>query len=121
MALTSSQSQLSADVAMTTANTFYDGPSLSLAAGTWLLHSVIQVGGGIGTDDFTCKLWDGTTVYASSQTSGAVGFELGLAMTALVTLTGTTTLKVSVTCTNPSKTLRKACINNGAGNNVKIA
>ena len=36
-ALTYLKAQLSADVAMTTASTTYDGPSLSLVAGTWLL------------------------------------------------------------------------------------
>jgi hypothetical protein len=103
---------------MTTANTFYDGPSLSLAAGTWLLHSTITLGGGTGIDDFTSKLWDGTSVYASTQTSQSIGFENSHSLTAIVTLSGTTTVKVSATCTVGSKTMRKACANNGAGNNA---
>jgi hypothetical protein len=70
---------LSADVEMTNDNTYYDGPSITVTPGTWLITGSVTIQVGIsgysgagnaiadGKHICTSKLWDGTTVYASSQ------------------------------------------------------
>jgi hypothetical protein len=61
--------QLSSPVNMVKANRFYDGPSVSFTAGTWLLTGSVDLQtSAIGTTpSFTCKLWDGTTVLSSGE------------------------------------------------------
>lgn len=56
---------ITGDVTMTNANTFYDGPSLSLGAGTYLLMGRLLLKASSG-GYFTLKLWDGTTAIAAS-------------------------------------------------------
>lgn len=61
----SSSSFLGADVVMSSANTYYDGPGVTVGTGTWLVVGQITLsdtGGNAGT----VKLWDGTTVIAST-------------------------------------------------------
>ena len=67
---------ITSNITMTTAGTFYIGPSTGgLSAGTWLLNSTIsfQTSSTTSAVNFVCKLFDGTSIFASSQvTSGAV-------------------------------------------------
>lgn len=70
IALTSADAVLGGDVTMVNANTFYDGPSASLAAGTWLLVWKVNIEVIVATAQsywWTGKLWDGTTVYDESE------------------------------------------------------
>jgi hypothetical protein len=65
------QSFLSADVMFAAANTFYDGPTVTLSAGTWWLSGrlmLLDPTGGSGI--YSLKLWDGTTVATNYQISG---------------------------------------------------
>lgn len=100
-ALTTSSAYLSADVAITVASTFYDGPSLTLAAGTWLLAGTVElVAGAAGTRTFTGKLWDGTTTISKgkqSTTGTASALIVSLAFSAIVSPGGSTTYKISCT------------------------
>ena len=64
--------QLTGDVAMNAANTFFNGPSLALTEGTWLLVGSIMLSPA-STDICVIKLWDGTTVAASTQLTFTVG------------------------------------------------
>ncbi len=125
------QAALSADVSITAANTFYDGPSVSLAAGTWLVGGQVAVLSSTANDRYTAKLWDGTTNYASAQSIGAVAsttIPFTLALTPMViVLAGTATVKISVATVGGSATIKSAVTDNSAGNTasyiaaVKIA
>lgn len=119
--LTNSTNKLSGDVSMTTANTFYDGPSLSLAAGTWMLFGCVLCTCAAFATDFTGKLWDGTTVIASVQSprnAAAASVTAMLPLSGIVTLGSTTTIKISAAGNNNTCIMRAAAQVNGAGNNA---
>src|SRR5262249_41381357 len=94
---------------------------ISLTAGTWLVESTVTLTKtGNNTDQFTAKLWDGTTTNSSVE-SAIMGAGAGqLSLSALVTVSSTTTYKVSVAADaiNGSPTMKAAAPNNGAGNNA---
>jgi hypothetical protein len=122
--ITYQQNQLAADVNLATANTYFDGPSVTLSAGTWLLiGSVLLDGGGGSATQVTSKLWDGTTVAASTETmvygGGAYDNNPGPLTAVVVIASGTPTWKIS--CANNASTASKikaAASDNGAGNNA---
>lgn len=103
--LTSVDAHLSGDVTITSANTFFDGPSASFAAGTWFITWMLNVQVAVATAQsywWTGKLWDGTTAYDESEITLAnpsglnfSGSMMILTGFAIVTLGGTTTLKAS--------------------------
>lgn len=125
--LSNAQSQLSGAVTMTTAGTFYDGPSIaagSLPAGTWLLAATVTVKSANNTAQrVTCKLWDGSTAWTSaeaaapSQGSGTPGY-LDVAVVAIVSLNGSQAARVSCASTASSSVIQAAAGDNGAGNNA---
>ena len=95
------ESALSADVTMTTAATFYDGPSVNVTAGTWLLIGNLTAKGSTTNERMRleAKLWDGTTVLASGTTasaavSGITSFT-SVPVCAVRTATGNETWKIS--------------------------
>ena len=61
------------NVTMTsTTGTFYDGPSTgAVAAGTWFVSGYVTLGkaSATGQNLVQCKLWDGTTTFATAETS----------------------------------------------------
>lgn len=117
--VTNSMNQLAADVTMTSADTFYDGPSLSLVAATWLImYSVHVLNGQVTGQDHTTKLWDGSTVWASTCISHNGSGDAQHSGTAIITLGSTTTVKVSVASKGAASTILKAAANNGAGDNA---
>lgn len=120
-ALTSQSANLSADVTMTSANTYYDGASITLAAGTWLIianiffYDVASTGPGA----MGAKLWDGSTVFASSEyRSGPVGFGGPHTLHAIVTPIANTTYKISAACSFANVIIKAAQVSNGSGNNA---
>jgi hypothetical protein len=107
-ALTTADATLSGDVTIVTANTFYDGPSASFAAGTWFICWTMLVVPIVGTAQnyfWTVKLWDGTTIYDEGEvTTGAYspavnqnGWLHTISGQAVVVLGSTTSLKLSAT------------------------
>lgn len=120
------EAALGGNVTMTNANQYYDGPSVGLTAGTWLLVGTVTL---TGPDNTTAKLWDGTTVEASAETviDGAISQEGSLSLSGIVVLGSTTTMKISVAGDRAGGTILAAAPDNGAGNNashlraVKIA
>lgn len=113
---------LSGDVTMTTANTFYDGPSASFAAGTWLIvWAALFETAGTTTHQYTAKLWDGSTVYDEKQ-NDAINTNNGHGVLvngqAIVTLGGTTTLKVSGADTHNSQKMLRDPNANSSGNHT---
>ena len=110
---------LSADVAMTTANSPYDGPSVSLSPGTWDLSGHAVVTSGASAAFVTAKLWDGSTnvVATGEQTPGSGGYTASVFMCGVVVVSSTTTFKITATG-GANNILRAACPDYGAGNNA---
>ena len=115
---TTAENDLSGDVALTNANTYYDGPSVSLAAGTWLVIGVVTVAG--NGSNVTAKLWDSTTVESSAEgTNPATGDQaVALTVAGIVAPGSTPTYKVSVASSGTGNSIKAAAIANGAGNNA---
>lgn len=128
-------SVLAADVALTTQNTFYDGPSIVLSPGIWLLVASVNIVVAIatGVNVAVAKLWDGTTVANSAEGSTGIGQTAGvpvnpdgyrrihLNLSAIVAVPSgsTPTWKVSVTDnTANGGSILAATASNGSGNNA---
>jgi hypothetical protein len=90
VSLTSASNFITADVPMTTANTLYDGPSVSLGAGTWFITSTITVVQANATI-VECQIWNGTTIAATSN----VSYGGTLTISGIVAPASTTTYKTS--------------------------
>lgn len=123
---------MGADVQMPTSNTWYDGPSLSLAAGTYLVTASIQFWRTATTaTTWFGRITDGTNHHASGQmyTASVAGTGGVMALSAILTISSTTTIKLQgTTSAGATACLMKAATTaNGSGNNatqitaVKIA
>jgi hypothetical protein len=120
--ITAADALVGSDVTMTNVNTYYDGPSIALTAGTFLIggHVTVQNLSG-GASSICAKLWNGTTVEASVEgTSSTNGHRIALAIPLRkVIVAGSETWKIS--CAGDggggSKILA-ASVTNGAGNNA---
>jgi len=111
--------RLAADVTMSTANTYYDGPSLSLGPGTWLILGTVELySASATTPQYTAKLWDGTTTYAVGQfeAPGSASNPIQINLHAIVSPVGTTTYKVSAAASANSCLIKAAPLNNSPGN-----
>lgn len=93
-----SENILTTAVTMTLAATWYDGPSLSLAAGNWLVwgKAIIQVASASATGILS-RIYDGTTVWDASEFNvlGNAGQIWTMPVGPVkITLAGTTTVKL---------------------------
>ena len=114
--LTASSNKLASDVVMSVANTPYDGPSLSLAAGSYLLIGTLTLLSS-GTLDFTIKLWDGTTTIATTEGANPFAtYTVSLSVSGIVVLGSTTTIKITALSPGTTGTIKAAAVNNAAGN-----
>jgi hypothetical protein len=96
-AATAAENFLTAPVTIVNANTFYDGPSLSLLAGTYVLMGSLVFTTSAGGAWFTAKLWDGASDVLhvpENRTSDATGVET-IAVMGYVVVGSTTTYKIS--------------------------
>ena len=121
--ITSLSASLSADVALTTTATWYNGPSVSLPAGTWLVMGrITHVRSATTAETIYARLGDGTNHYASTQFyhPSASGAGVVLPMFAVITLAATTTIKLQATSSAgaSTSTMKAALTANGAGNNA---
>ncbi len=89
---------LAADVSIPTIGTYVDGPSVAQGTtGTWLVTGTVTVIDSVGVAGFNAKLWDGTTVIASSSASTAgANFRESIALSGVIT-NPAANLKISVT------------------------
>jgi len=71
VSLTMYSSTLSSNVAMTNAVTWYDGPSISLTAGTYSIDSTVTLRKGslTGTSNYAVRITDGTNHFCSTESS----------------------------------------------------
>ena len=112
--------QLAAQVVMTNANQYYDGPAVALTPGTWILTGTVTcedpaVSGGVNT----AQLWDGATVAAStSANNNPAGNPSSLSLAAVVVLAVAATWKISVAKAQPNGRISAAAAANGVGNNA---
>jgi hypothetical protein len=96
----------SSNVTMTTAGTYYDGPTTSSqAAGTWLITGTVSLQTSAtptAAINFTCKLWDGSTVFSSTGdyievTAVGATKDISLTLSAVATEASAATFKISCT------------------------
>lgn len=118
--LTTVEAALGVDLTSFTSGTWQDGPSVSLAAGTWLIvcQCQIQVG---GQNDVEVRLTNGTAIEASAEVLGqaATTGRTNVPLVGLVVLGGTETWKIQATgATAGAGKLLAAMVNNGQGNNA---
>lgn len=106
---------LSSAVTMTTAGTFYAGPTVSLTAGTWLLTGSVslQTTSTASAVEFTCKLWDATTTAGAGYVAiGAVGTAAvrndQMSLTGVLVETGSVTGEISCTSNTASQLIEAA-------------
>lgn len=120
--LTPLKANLSADVNLNNTSNFFDGPSVSLTTGTWDLEGIVLVQDTAGIANIVAKLWDGTNVEHSTQhTLAASNYVSGLALKGRVTVTSTTTWKISVRdITSTSGKILAATVSAGSGNNASM-
>lgn len=94
--LSTVQASLAADVNLNNTANFFDGPSVSLPAGTYFVVWSVLVDDTAGVASIVAKLWDGTTVASQGQATVSAAQSLGqIAGSAVVTVGSTTTWKVS--------------------------
>jgi len=105
---------------MTSSSTWYDGPSLTLAAGTWLVMASLSVTTStVGA--YTMRLWNGaSTTYVSTafglQTSSGYAGPVAIA---IITLASSTTVKASAYANAVSSTkILAAAVYGATGNNA---
>lgn len=115
VSLTTASNYLVSDVTMTSSNTYYDGASVSLVAGTWFITAAIQVKGG-ALADATAKIWDGTTNYSSGESVVALADYVSIFLSAIVSPGTTTTYKVSAAQNTAGGLIKAAAAQNAAGN-----
>lgn len=124
-ALSSASAALAADVSLTTSNQWYDGPGVSLEAGTWLVAATItQVRAATTAETIYGRLTTGTTHYASTQMyhPSVNGGGASLCLTAMITLASTTTVKCqcATSAGNSNSRMKAALTANGSGNNATM-
>lgn len=112
---------LSADVTIPSDNTYTDGPSISLVAGTWAVigSAWVQANTAGGQVNFGFKLWDGTTNYSSGNIPGDSSTQNAqVTLAAIVVLASTKTLRVACATNGAggSRAIKAAISPNGAGN-----
>lgn len=96
--LRSLTSSLGSNVALNSAGTYIDGPSVAQGtAGTWFASGTVTLNNTAGASNISCKLWDGTTVMASSK------------ITNTVSSTSDWPMPLSGVITNPAGNIRISC------------
>ena len=119
--LSTASAFLGADVAMTTLNTWYNGPSVSLAAGTWLVMASATVGRTTTTaGHYNVRISTGVTHYASVQQyhASVANNWAALSCNAIITLASTTTIYLQAAGSINSDVLKAATPQNASGNNA---
>ena len=121
--ITAMTATLAADVVLAASNTWYDGPALTLDAGTWLVSGQITQVRATTTAEFIYgRITDGTVHYASQQAhhASATGSGNALSMLAILTLAAPATVKLqcATSAGNAVSAMKAALSNNGSGNNA---
>jgi hypothetical protein len=120
-AISYADATLAADVALAANNTWYDGPSVTLSSGTWVIH----VGGHYrrgttGAANVAIRAWDGTTAYAHAEVyhPSVTNVEVNPVAFGIAVLAGsaTVTLQMLASSGNAAALMKAATAANGQGN-----
>jgi hypothetical protein len=112
--------KLAADVTLVAANTLYNGPAVTLQAGTYLLVGKVVCRDSAAQAKFTAELWNGTTVLDSAEHDAhADNVAVTLPLCAIATPVGETTYTIRVASTKATNgRILAACPTNGVGDNA---
>lgn len=100
---------LSADVVMNNNAIYFTGPSVAQGSvGTWFASGTVTITDTTTQETFDVKLWDGTTVIASTRTNNATG-------------NFRTTASLSGVITSPAGNLRLSVKENSAANGLIVS
>lgn len=117
--ITTLENAIAANVPFTVGGTFVDGPAVTLTPGTWFLSGTVTMySATVATHQFVAKLWDGTTVYASSQLTGTDTQISSISLQAVVVVTVNTVLKISAANNNANGNLLAATPTSPSGNHA---
>lgn len=122
-AITNATAALASDVALSVSNQWYDGPSISLSAGTWLVmaHATHNRAATTAATRFL-RITNKTTHYAStSEYHPSVNpNSANLFVAATVVLASTTTIYIQAATSvgSSAELLKAATVTNGSGNNA---
>lgn len=116
---------LTADVALTASNVFYDGPVLTLGPGTWLLSANAQYVKTTSTgSQVTVRLTDGAAHFASQNAyhTSVANFTLCFSLGAVITLAVTTDVRLQMATSlgNAACLMKAAVPNNASGNTATM-
>jgi hypothetical protein len=112
---------LSGDVTIVNSATFYDGPTVSLTVGTWLVQGTVTISDATAAGNQTAKLWDGTTVYASGESMvPSVNGACAITLQAVIVVPSTISYKISCASSHGTSNakIRAATPSSGSGNNA---
>lgn len=111
--------KLQSDVSIASAGVWYDGPSITLPAGTYLVIGQATIIRGSATAYGVARITTGTTHYASGETNwpNTANFGGTITMATIITLSSETTIKIQVTA-SAAATLKAAVPTYGSGNNA---
>ena len=116
------QNQLSADVATTTGGTWYNGPTITLTAGTWLIDSCVTIEKHTttGTDSWAARISTGSTHYASTEQSwnSRSGALATASLSCVITVASSTQIWVQVVSFYSGGNIKAATVYSGSGNNA---
>lgn len=107
--LTSSTAALGADVLLNNIANYFDGPSITLGSGTWLVVGTVLCSATTIPTETYSKLWDGTTVISSTSMEN-----VNATRPVPATLSGIITnpvANVRISCRNPNTTDGKIYFN----------
>jgi len=122
-AITNATAALASDVALSVSNQWYDGPSISLSAGTWLVmaHATYNRAATTAATRFL-RITNKTTHYAStSEYHPSVNpNSANLFVAATIVLASTTTIYIQAATSvgSSAELLKAATATNGSGNNA---
>lgn len=124
--ITTLVNSVAADIPMPLANTYYNGPSISLTEGRWVVIGGITVATPPSAGrSVAAKLWDGAAaVYHSGEAFGVVtaagsAVSISLCATMIVlSADAPKTIEISAACTIIDAIIKAATVYNGSGNNA---
>jgi hypothetical protein len=114
---------LGSDVSMPSSGTWYNGPSIEITAGTWIINANVTMIRTVTTvTQWVARLFDGTNGIASGQVYGpsVANHAVQIALTARITVTGTTTITLQGTTNagNAACLIKAATAVSGSGNHA---
>lgn len=118
LVLSSVTAALGADVNLSTTNTYFDGPSVTVGAGTWLLEGHVTCLDTSAASAFTAKIITGSTDLASGEeVSQGSGEPVTIALSTVVTPGSSTTYKIQAASTaSTNGKIKAATPDNASGN-----